>query len=50
MRNKKNVMKVAESVVARLAKKTAGIEANTACPILGYQSKEPQKVKELRKF
>ena len=39
-----------KKTIAFLAKKTASIEANTACPCIGYQPKEPQNVKKLRKF
>ncbi len=36
--------------IAQIAKKTASMEANTACPCWGYQPKEPKQVKALRKF
>ncbi len=39
-----------EHVIATIAKKSASIEANTACSCLGYQPKESEKVKALRKF
>lgn len=45
-RKKKGV----ERAVARMAKKSASVEANTACPCWGYQSQEPKQVKALRKF
>ncbi|MCM1186993.1 MAG: cyclic lactone autoinducer peptide [Lachnoclostridium sp.] len=39
-----------EQAIARLAKKSASIEANTACTFWGYQSQEPKQIKALRKF
>ena len=39
-----------KQAIVSIAKKSAGMEANTACPIMNYQPKEPQKVKKLRKF
>lgn len=36
--------------VVYLVKKSASMEANTACPFIGYQPKEPKAVKKLRKF
>lgn len=47
---KKCVKNKVEQVIAKIAKKTAIIEANTACPCWGYQPKEPKQVKALRKF
>ena len=46
----KNVMTVVKKVIIELAKKNAVMEANTSCPAIGYQPKEPQAVKKLRKF
>lgn len=43
----KNVMK---KTIVSMAKKSASLEANTACPAIGFQPKEPQEVKKLRKF
>lgn len=40
----------AKKAVADMAKKSAKMEANTACPCMNYQPKEPQTVKKLRKF
>lgn len=37
-------------LIANMAKRSAVVEANTACPCLGYQAKEPLEVKKLRKF
>lgn len=37
-------------VVEKAAYKMAALEANTACPCIGYQPKEPKAVKKLRKF
>lgn len=45
-RTKRNIKKA----IASMAKKSAGMEVNTACPIMNYQPKEPQEVKKLRKF
>lgn len=39
-----------KKTIAYLAKKSANMEANTACPCIGFQPKEPQTVKKLRKF
>lgn len=39
-----------KKTIAYLAKKSAGMETNTACPFIGFQPKEPQAVKKLRKF
>lgn len=47
----KNVLvKATERMVVTLAKKIASVEANTACPLWGYQSKESIEIKKLRKF
>lgn len=48
--NKKTVGKKVEKAIARLAGKAASVEANTGCTLIAYQPKEPQKIKELRKF
>jgi len=50
MKRKKCVKKVVEQAVAAIAKKSAGMEANTACTFWGYQPKVPEEVKALRKF
>lgn len=39
-----------EHAIATIAKKSASIEANAACSCLGYQPKESEKVRALRKF
>ncbi|MCM1552655.1 MAG: cyclic lactone autoinducer peptide [Butyrivibrio sp.] len=39
-----------ERVVAIIAKRSASVEANTACSCLGYQPKESKQVKALRRF
>ena len=39
-----------KKTIVHLAKKSANMEANTACPCVGYQPKEPPTVKKLRKF
>lgn len=44
------ITKNIKKTIADIAKKSASIEANTACPIMNYQPKEPQNVKKLRKF
>ena len=42
-RTKRNIKKA----IVSMAKKSAGMEVNTACPIMNYQPKEPQEVKKL---
>ena len=42
-------MQMKKRVLER-AKKTASVEANTACLCLNYQPKETESVKQLRKF
>lgn len=39
-----------KKAIANMAKKSARMEANTACPCMNFQPKEPQAVKKLRKF
>lgn len=46
----KKITKKIKKSIANMAMKAAGVEANTACPILNFQPKEPQDVKKLRKF
>lgn len=46
----KCVKKSAERAIVGIAKKSAKVEANTACTMLGYQPREPKQVKALRKF
>ncbi len=50
MNTKERAKKAIEKVIVMLAKKSASVEANTACSCWGYQSKEPKQVKALRKF
>lgn len=45
-----NIKTVVKKAIVNMAKKSASMEANTTCPCLGYQPKEPQAVKKLRKF
>lgn len=47
---KKEISDVLKQAVARLAKKTACVEANSTCGIISYQPKESKKIKQLRKF
>jgi len=44
------IVKKIEKVIVEMAKKTAIVEANTACSFFSYQKKEPENVKKLRKF
>lgn len=50
MQMKKRVSEKVKKVVVKLAKRTASIEANTACLCLNYQPKETESIKQLRKF
>lgn len=55
LRRKEGAMKASvaikiKKVIAKIAKKSASIEANTACPLWNYQPKEPDELKKLRKF
>ena len=50
MKVKEQAKKGVEQAVARIAKKSAYVAANTTCSCLGYQPKEPKQVKALRKF
>lgn len=50
MNMKERTKKGIEQVVARIAKKSASVAANTTCSCLGYQHQEPKQVKSLRKF
>lgn len=47
---KKRVSEKAKKIVVKLAKRTASMEANTACVYFNYQPKETESVKQLRKF
>lgn len=44
------IKKSIKRIVANVAKKSATMEANTACPFMNYQPEEPKAVKKLRKF
>ncbi len=44
------ITRVIKIAIADMAKKSAAVEANTACPCINFQPKEPQSVKKLRKF
>ncbi len=44
------IEKIVKKVIVNMAKKSASMEANTACPCINFQPKEPQEVKKLRKF
>lgn len=46
----KKIHRTLEKVVANVAMKAAGIEANTACRGYSYQPREPKDLKRLRKF
>lgn len=50
MKNKELFLKKVETTIAGMARRAAGMEANTTCPLWGYQPKEPQEIKKLRKF
>ena len=44
------ITRVVKKAIANMAKRSAVMEANTACPCINFQPKEPQNVKKLRKF
>lgn len=46
----RKITRTVKKAIANLAKKSASMEANTACPFMNFQPKEPQAVKKLRKF
>lgn len=48
--DEKKSLERAKKTVVKLAKRTASVEANTACLCLNYQPKETESVKQLRKF
>lgn len=50
MKFKECAKKGVEKAIAKIARKSASVEANTACPCWGYQPEEPKQVKALRKF
>lgn len=47
---KENKTQMLKKALVLVAKKTASLEANTACPLLTYQEKEPEQVRKLRRF
>ncbi len=44
------ISRTVKETIVHMAKKSARLEANTACTCLNYQPKEPVSVKKLRKF
>lgn len=44
------IERIVKKTIAHMAKKSARLEANTACTCLNYQPKEPRSVKKLRRF
>ena len=44
------ITRTLKKAVTNMAQKSASMEANTACPCMNFQPKEPQAVKKLRKF
>ncbi len=49
-KKKENVVTLIEKAIVKSARYTAGIQANTTCPLWSYQGKEPEQLKKLRKF
>lgn len=47
---KTSITRNIKKVIAEIARKSAKVEANTACPLWNYQPKEPDELKKLRKF
>ena len=47
---KKKLLSKVEKIIAKSARKASDVEANSACIYFGYQKKEPDKLKKLRKF
>ncbi len=47
---KKTRYRAWETALAEIAKKTASLEANSACIIWSYQPAPPNELKKLRKF
>ncbi len=45
-----NIKTAVKKAIVNMAKKSASMEANTTCPCLGYQPKEPQAVKNCVSF
>lgn len=50
MKKRKWLSDRVEQVIVMIAKKSAVMEANTTCPYLHYQPREPKEVQKLRKF
>ena len=46
----KDMKKMMKKAIVMMAKRSAVMEANTSCPLLGFQPEEPKAVKKLRKF
>lgn len=40
------IEKIIKKAIVNIAKKSAGMEANSACMLLNFQPKEPQDVKK----
>ncbi|MBS6723959.1 MAG: cyclic lactone autoinducer peptide [Clostridiales bacterium] len=47
---KEKLLAKAEKLIAKAARKTSKMEANSACMYFGYQEKTPDKLRKLRKF
>ena len=50
MKQKSKLVNQACKLLTVMAKKAAKVEANSACAFIGYQEKEPEAIKSLRKF
>lgn len=50
MELKNEILVGLKKTIARLARTSACMEANSTCILLAYQPREPEKVKQLRKF
>ena len=50
MKNKELFLKKVETTIAGMARRAAGMEANTTCPLWGYQPKEPQELRNCGNF
>lgn len=50
MQKMKKLKSNAQRLIAKVAKESASIEANSSCGFFAYQPKEPEAVKKLRKF
>lgn len=44
------IAKTLKKAIAHMAKKSASLEANSACPFMNFQPQENQAIKKLRKF